>query len=406
MNLPHAKAIAVFILLPALGWMSGCRDRVEPTLGTAQDPNPLLKQVANEPDRYLGRRVTISGEVEEVTSPRAFRVEGDDGILFEKELLVVAKSDVRPGGNALEEGDTVVVTGKVAKLRTTEIERDIGWDLQPELEVEWRDKAVLIAEDVSKTMPYARWSEKEQQGSNVGLVSLWVAPDPLVLAGTTLSLPNATVRRKTNKGFWVGKTHFSQLFVVPSANQLSSVDVGDEVSVQGTLRRMPPASEAIARWDMDPALSTQIAEEPLYLEASQVSELSEAQAASNASTKGTVQWAALEKSAPERFAGKQVKGEAKVKRVISDRAFWLDSGQGKQVLAVVREDVPKKEMIDIDAGQTLRFKADVLTSKDAAALKGSLEADAKEAIDKEPLFLSMHWRDVSQIALNDKPNEQ
>lgn len=89
----------------------------------------------------------------------------------------------------------------------------------------------------------------------------------------------------------------------------------------------------------------------------------------------------------------QVEGRAEVVRVFSDRALYLESDAGGDVLAIVREDEPEPEMIDIDKGQRLEFRARVLGRDDS--LPGELQADAKLTIQKEPAFLSMHWREVT-----------
>lgn len=98
-----------------------------------------------------------------------------------------------------------------------------------------------------------------------------------------------------------------------------------------------------------------------------------------------------------------VRGEAVVTKVISDRAFWLETegvNGNEPVLAIVREDVPRHEMIDIDAGQTLRFQSEIVQADGDAAseISGTLEADAQQAIEEEDSFLSMHWSDVRILA--------
>lgn len=100
---------------------------------------------------------------------------------------------------------------------------------------------------------------------------------------------------------------------------------------------------------------------------------------------------------PTRYMGKQVSVEATVAEVISDRAFWLDAGPQGRVLAVVREDVPRHEMIDINAGQRLRFDALVMPSTAMNQLAGTLEPDAKNAIQSTPAFLATYWRNVQMV---------
>lgn len=99
--------------------------------------------------------------------------------------------------------------------------------------------------------------------------------------------------------------------------------------------------------------------------------------------------------APGDNLGKTVKGEATVGKVISDRAFWVNTdARSGPVLMIVREDVPKPDMIDIAAGQRIRFQAQSHGPKDAKSLGGTLEPDAQQAIEGVPGFLAASWRDV------------
>lgn len=258
------------VLIAMLGGITaGCGREPQ----TEQEP-ATLETVVEQPNQYLGKRVTIMGEVDEVVSPRAFEVEDDSGLIFEKELLVLTKSDVNLSGTPVREDDELFITGKVMNLVTTEIERELGWDLDPQLELEWSQKPVLVAELISQMTPYARWSEADgEPGARLSIVSLWVTPDPATLAGQEIELPPLRVRSKTPEGLWLGFSHFNQLFAVPPKAQMAAVEVGDWVSVEGTLRAMPPATEAVAKWSMDEALSAQVAEEPLYLEVSELREV-------------------------------------------------------------------------------------------------------------------------------------
>lgn len=102
-------------------------------------PNP--GEIAEEPNEFLGKIVTVSSEVEKVIGPNAFTLD-DKELIGGKELLVVGAI---PAGGTINEGETVLVTGPVHKFVTAEIERDFDFDLQPELEVEYEGKAVVIA---------------------------------------------------------------------------------------------------------------------------------------------------------------------------------------------------------------------------------------------------------------------
>lgn len=268
------------------------------------EPKPAtLERVAEQPNQYLGKQVTIMGVVDDVHSARAFEVENDSGIVFDKELLVLSKSAVDLNGTPVREDDELFITGTVMKLVTTEVERELGWDLQPELEVEWSDKPVLVAELISQMTPYARWSEaKDEETPRLTMTSLWIAPDPVALIGQQVDLPPLRVRSKTPEGLWVGFSHFNQLFVVPPKAQMAGIEVGDWVSIDGTLRAMPSATDAVAKWSMDEVLSAQIVEEPFYLEASAVKEVPARETAARGEGGGeTVEWASFDKHSPEKI---------------------------------------------------------------------------------------------------------
>ena len=113
-----------------------------------------VADIAGEPDRYMGQTVTVVADVEEVHSPRAFSLDEDSPAAggIDNDLLVLS-----PAAGSLSDIDDqwlnnkVRVTGKVGKMAIVEIERELGWDLQPELEVEVeKAKAVLIATSVQR----------------------------------------------------------------------------------------------------------------------------------------------------------------------------------------------------------------------------------------------------------------
>lgn len=103
-------------------------------------------EIAEEPDTFLGKLVTVRSKVEKVVSPNAFTLD-DKELVGGKELLVVGAI---PAGDTINEGETVRVTGKVRKFFTAEIERDFDFDLQPEVEVEYEGKAVVIAQSTQR----------------------------------------------------------------------------------------------------------------------------------------------------------------------------------------------------------------------------------------------------------------
>lgn len=109
-----------------------------------------IQDIVDNPASFVGRTVTVSGEVEEIYSPKgAFSITGG-GAIAENQLLVLAKADKVP---MVEENQNVRVRGAVRAYAVADLQRletDIGWDFSPELETELeRVKAVMIAETVT-----------------------------------------------------------------------------------------------------------------------------------------------------------------------------------------------------------------------------------------------------------------
>lgn len=113
-----------------------------------------VADIAGNPTKYTGQTVTVQADVEEVLGPRAFTLDEDAATAggVDNDLLVIS----RKAGSLSDIDDQwlnnrVRVTGTVGKWTLVELEREIGWDLGRELEVEVeRAKAVLIATSLER----------------------------------------------------------------------------------------------------------------------------------------------------------------------------------------------------------------------------------------------------------------
>jgi hypothetical protein len=108
------------------------------SLAVAVEPG----EIAEDPNLYYGRTVAVPGEVAQVVNPNAFRFNGG-------ELLVLGVN--QPA--AIEDGKEVVATGVLRQFVAAEVERDFDLDLSPELEVEYENKPVLIAQSITPSEP-------------------------------------------------------------------------------------------------------------------------------------------------------------------------------------------------------------------------------------------------------------
>lgn len=130
------------------------RQADEPGNEAEQGGETRVADIVGEPESYVGKTVTVSADVEEVFGPMAFALDEDSPLTggIDNDLLVLSKK-----AGALEEIDDqwldnkVRVTGTVGTWGAVEVEREIGWDLDPEIEVELENGGpVLIATSVER----------------------------------------------------------------------------------------------------------------------------------------------------------------------------------------------------------------------------------------------------------------
>lgn len=103
---------------------------------------------------YIGKTVTVQADVQEVLGPNAFTLDEDDLLTggIDRDVLVLS-----PQAGRLEKVEDnwlrnkVRVTGTVRGVALVEIERELGWDLDPKIEAEFEEvKAVIIASSLER----------------------------------------------------------------------------------------------------------------------------------------------------------------------------------------------------------------------------------------------------------------
>lgn len=108
---------------------------------------PEPGEITQEPAQYYGKTLAVTGEIEDIVGPNAFTLD-EDKLLGAQDLLVLGAKPAQ----ALKDGETVAVTGELRPFVVADIERDydLTWDLdlQRKLEVEYKNKPVLVATGV------------------------------------------------------------------------------------------------------------------------------------------------------------------------------------------------------------------------------------------------------------------
>jgi hypothetical protein len=172
----RVKKLSAFILFGLVLLLGGCAPGTETTVGPEASPTATLSptpvttatmdptgttatpmglaSITGNLDNYVGKTVTVTADVEEVVGPKAFKLDEDNALAggIDNDVLVIS-----PKAASLANIDDqwlnnkVRVTGKVMKLAVTEIEREVSWDLDPQIEAELNEvKAVIVASAVER----------------------------------------------------------------------------------------------------------------------------------------------------------------------------------------------------------------------------------------------------------------
>ncbi len=114
---------------------------------------PTVDEITDNDTPFLGQTVTVTGEVGRIGGPQLFTIEDNDPV-GDEHLLVLSSRPVSElladAKDQLADDDELTVTGMVRRLVITEVERELGFDLDAEYEVEFKERPILIATAVRR----------------------------------------------------------------------------------------------------------------------------------------------------------------------------------------------------------------------------------------------------------------
>lgn len=238
---------------------------------TTATAKPSIDDVKDDPSRYYGKRITLSGEVDGVTADdRAFTLEGSQWI-FPDKITVLTRSPVKMAGKALAKDDHVQVTGTVRRYVREDVKRELGWDLSPELDVKMREKPVLVADEIRRMDATATWTAQKPEGEIVSVFTMVTAFSPEALVGQSVTLERQPIQSIAGKGVFIGTSPSSETFVLaPNGAVSATLKKGDLVDVQGKIAKTPPAADAMKTWNLPADARTAIEHEPLFVNATRL----------------------------------------------------------------------------------------------------------------------------------------
>ena len=185
--------------------------------GPTAKTNVTTEEVADKTNALLGKTVTVRSEVEKKVGANSFTI-GDDKLFGSEKILVINASGA---STVLPDDIKLQVTGKVAKLVVADVEREFKLNLEPEVEVEYKDKPVIIAQSIA------------------------LAPEPGEVTKNPSAFYNKTIAVKAEVEDIISPTSFTldedkltstQDLLVLNTTPSQTIKDGQEVVVTGVLR--------------------------------------------------------------------------------------------------------------------------------------------------------------------------
>ena len=212
-----------------------------------------LDDLEDRPSSYIGQKVSVDGEVDQVLGPRLFTLDEPDWADLEGELLVYMPA---PLAALVRDNDRVTVSGTVKSFVKADIDREWGWlTLSPEVEIDFSKKPVIVADriiggDSQRALMVTVGAGSGDRSVGTSGSSSGNAPGPITAAASLASADDEMVGRKVDLsglkvtgladqgGFFVASQD-RQLFVLPHQGQAQKVSVGQTVSIDGMVLQMP-----------------------------------------------------------------------------------------------------------------------------------------------------------------------
>jgi hypothetical protein len=160
---------------PTNGVSTTSTEPSSPSAARGESPMPAgptgathrVTDLVGSPQKLIGKSVTVVANVEEVYGARAFKLteeapaatdhadgssrnpdvpkNSDDGL-----LTLIPKVGSFPSADASWTGGKARVTGVVEEMEVKDIEREVGWELEPELKSKFKGKPVLVARSIER----------------------------------------------------------------------------------------------------------------------------------------------------------------------------------------------------------------------------------------------------------------
>jgi len=109
------------------------------------EKTPTVQNVVENPMKFLGRAVNLTGEVKKKHNPYGYVLEGKDWDLWDDEILVVTTTALPAN---IKEGTLVKLQGTVSKYGDIEVEQEVEKGLQ-EIEFDYEEKPFVHSQSIT-----------------------------------------------------------------------------------------------------------------------------------------------------------------------------------------------------------------------------------------------------------------
>ncbi len=213
----NTKGAAIALAFLAMLLPACTTNTSEKVGGPTAKTNVTTEEVADRTNALLGKTVTVRSEVEKKVGANSFTI-GDDKLFGSEKILVINASGAP---TVLPDDIKLQVTGKVQKFVVADVEREFKLNLEPEVEVEYKDKPVIIAQSIA------------------------LAPEPGEVTKNPSAFYNKTIAVKAEVEEIISPTSFTldedkltstQDLLVLNTTPGQTIKDGQEVVVTGVLR--------------------------------------------------------------------------------------------------------------------------------------------------------------------------
>lgn len=202
-----------------------------------------LDDLEDNPEKYIGKTVTVEGEVDRVLGPHLFTIDEQNWADAERELPVVVPD---PFAAIVQSDARVRVTGTVQKVPIARVAAEPGLRGDPKIRAEIETSPVLVATDLTAVQSGVALRVRVEQpiGTSGAGGAPVTDPNQLVqaqgkeLIGRRVELNNVKVAGRTDQGFWI-EAAGKRIFVMPSNQARANVKEGQNAAVHGTVLEMP-----------------------------------------------------------------------------------------------------------------------------------------------------------------------